>query len=343
MLKTKLLMNYKIFRYQDDFRLESGDIIPNLEIAYHTYGSLNKKADNVIWVCHALTADSDVANWWPHTIESGKWMDPDKYFIICGNIIGSHYGSTGPLSMNPSSGEPWYNEFPSISIKDMVSAHQLLARYLGINKIHILVGASVGGFQAIEWAVEESERFDKLVLIATAPEATPWAIAIDETQRMAIKADSTYGLPSPDAGRKGLEAARAIGLLSYRGPWGYNLTQKDYYEGQLPHRASTYQQHQGKKLTGRFNAYSYMRILDAFDTHNIGRGRGGIENALSKIQAETLVIGITTDLIFLPDEMKRMASGINNSHYKEISSEFGHDGFLVEYEQLDRLIKEFET
>lgn len=331
----------RIFSNPHSFRLDSGESLPSVEIAYHTFGKLNSKRDNVVWVCHALTADSNVAAWWPHTIEEGKWLDPDKNFIVCANILGSHYGTTGPLSINPLTSEPWYDTFPSLTIPDMVRAHRLLASHLNINNINLLVGASVGGFQAVEWAVEEPDRFEKLVLIATAPQATPWAIAIDETQRMAIKADPTYGESSPLAGMAGMAAARAIGLLSYRGPWGYDKTQQDQYEGQYPHRASTYQQHQGDKLCRRFNAYSYMRILDAFDTHNIGKGRGGIEKVLSTIHARTLVVGITTDLIFLPEDMRRLADMIPDARYEEISSELGHDGFLVEHGQLDSILRIF--
>lgn len=322
------------------FRLESGENLPQLDIAYHTFGKLNKTKDNVVWVCHALTANSDVADWWPHTVEQGCFLDPDKWFVVCANIIGSCYGSTGPLSENPVTGEPYYSTFPHLTIRDMVNAHMLLADALGLTAIHALVGSSVGGFQAIEWAVMQPERFRRLILIATSPKASPWSIAIDETQRMAIKSDATYGEKTPDAGRAGLAAARAIGLLTYRGPWGYNVTQQDPDTEGIPatHRACTYQQYQGEKLCRRFNAYSYMTILDAFDTHDAGRGRGGVATALSKIKAQTTVIGITTDIIFTPDEMRELSAMIPEAEYYEIESEFGHDGFLVEHQQLNHIL-----
>lgn len=322
------------------FRLESGENLPQLDIAYHTFGKLNETKDNVVWVCHALTANSDVADWWPHTVEQGCFLDPDKWFVVCANIIGSCYGSTGPLSENPVTGEPYYSTFPHLTIRDMVNAHMLLADALGLTAIHALVGSSVGGFQAIEWAVMQPERFRRLILIATSPKASPWSIAIDETQRMAIKSDATYGEKTPDAGRAGLAAARAIGLLTYRGPWGYNVTQQDPDTEGIPatHRACTYQQYQGEKLCRRFNAYSYMTILDAFDTHDAGRGRGGVATALSKIKAQTTVIGITTDIIFTPDEMRELSAMIPEAEYYEIESEFGHDGFLVEHQQLNHIL-----
>jgi len=190
------------------------------------------------------------------------------------------------------------------------------------------VGSSVGGFQAMEWAAQEPARFENLVLIATAAKASPWAIAVDETQRMAIKSDATYGEKRPDAAAAGLAAARAIGMLTYRGPEGYNRTQQAPPEGAAQHRAVTYQQHQGNKLCRRYNAYSYVTILDAFDTHDIGRGRGGLQAVFNTLTMPVTVVGITTDIIFTPAEMRLL----------EIDSPMGHDGFLVEHVQLNRIL-----
>lgn len=336
-------MSRKIYRYNNPFALELGGELPELEIAYDTYGELNEKKDNVVWVCHALTANSDVADWWPHTIEEGCFLDPKKWFIICANIIGSHYGSTGPLSINPKTGKPYYGDFPRLTIRDMAHAHALLANELGISKINTLVGSSVGGFQALEWITDEPTRFGRLILIATDAKASPWSIAIDQTQRMAIFADSTYGEPNPQAGMKGLAAARAIGLLTYRGPMGYNRTQQDLPDATLetPHRASTYQDYQGEKLCKRFNAYSYVTILDAFDTHDVGRDRGGLEASLKRICCPTIVIGLTSDIIFTPEEQQTLASMIPGAEYREIDSPFGHDGFLVEHGQLNAILNQF--
>ena len=333
------------YSHDRPFRLESGVELPRLEIAYNTYGTMNPARSNVVWVCHALTANSDVADWWPHTVETGCFLDPAKWFVVCANILGSHYGTTGPLSVNPATGTPYYGDFPDFTIRDMVAVHRVLADALGIGRIHALVGSSVGGFQAVEWAVDEPERFDKLVLIATAPIATPWAIAIDETQRMAIEADPTYGERRPDAAMAGLAAARAIGLLTYRGGEGYNLTQRETEPGKLlpraAHRPCSYQQYQGLKLCRRYNAYSYVKILDAFDTHDVGRSRGGLEKALSRISAHTMTVGITTDMIFPPAEMRRLAAAIPGAAYEELASDFGHDGFLVEHQRLNDILTKF--
>lgn len=325
------------------FTLESGVTLPALRIAYHTYGTPNAARDNVVWVCHALTADSDVAAWWPHTVEEGRFLDPARHYVVCANILGSHYGTTGPLHTDPATGKPYYGDFPAFTIRDMVQAHRVLADALGIGRIKVLVGSSVGGFQAVEWAVEEPERIERLALIATAAKASPWTIAIDETQRMAILADKTYGEPSPDAGRAGLAAARAIGLLSYRGGSGYNASQQDHarYAPGDEHRACTYQRYQGEKLCRRFNAYSYMSILNSFDTHDIGRRRGGVKAALSRVKTKAVVIGISSDIIFTPAEMKELASVIPGARYEEIDSRFGHDGFLVEHERLNSILYPF--
>ena len=337
--------NFSSFNYPGIFPLERGGSLPGIKIAYHTFGKLNKQKDNCIWVCHALTANSDVDDWWPNTVINNGFLDPEKYFVICANILGSCYGSTGPLSENPLTGEPWYDEFPKLTIRDIVKAHILLADYLNIHKIYSLIGSSVGGFQAIEWAVMQPERFESLVLIATAAYASPWTIAIDETQRMAILADKSYGEKRVDAGKDGLATARAIGLLTYRGSKGYNLTQQDKFVDThiVPdyHRACSYQRHQGDKLIKRFDAYSYMTILDTFDTHNVGRGRNGISSALTRLTMPVLTVGITTDIIFTPEEMRELSDLIPYSVYKEISSEFGHDGFLVEYKLLNEIIIDF--
>ena len=329
------------YDHHSPFQLEFGGSLERLRIAYHTYGTLSPERDNVVWVCHALTANSDVADWWPHTVEEGMFLDPSRYFIVWANILGSPYGTTCPLHENPATGQPYYADFPKYTIRDMVNAHRVLADALGIGRIHTLVGCSVGGFQAVEWAVMEPERFERLALMATDGVATPWTIAIDESQRMCIEADATYGEPRPDAGAAGLAAARAIGLLSYRGPSGYNLTQRDVDEYPAPRRAVSYQRYQGEKLVKRFDAYSYHAILDAFDTHDVGRGRGGMYAALSTIKAKTLVIGLTTDIVFPPSDMIALAARIPRAKYAEIHSPFGHDGFLVEYLQLNALMKPF--
>ncbi len=330
----------RIYKHNSPLKLELGGIINELTIGYHTYGKCNSDKSNVIWVCHALTANSDVKEWWPNSVESGRFLDPDKYFIVCANVLGSQYGTTGPLSIDPTTGEPYYQNFPSITIRDMVKCHQILAKHLSINSLHSLMGSSLGGFQAMEWAILEPSITQHLYLIATAHRALPWAIALNESQRMAIECDYTYGEKHPNAGSEGLKCARSIALLSYRGQKAYDKTQhedscRDKITG---FRAASYQRYQGEKLASRFSAYTYMVISKVFDSHNIGRNRKGCIEALSLISCQTTVIAVTSDLLFPIEEHKFLAAHIPNAKYYEIESEFGHDGFLVENEKLNRII-----
>lgn len=335
----------QFFFHDEPLQLEGGGTLPSLRVAYDTYGSLNKTADNVIWVCHALTASSNVSEWWSGLFGNKKALDPGKYFIVCANIIGSHYGSTGPLDMNPETGKKWYANFPFITVRDMVNVHRLLMKHLEIWKIHTLVGGSLGGQQALEWLCMEPNVARKLVLLATNAQHSPWGIAFNESQRLAIQADSTFGDESDTAGSSGLKAARSIALLSYRNYHTYQATQIDVTTEPVNNltkfRAAGYQDYQGQKLVSRFNAYSYVTLSKAMDSHNVGRGRNSTFHALNQIQAETLVIGITSDLLFPVSEQKFIASHIPGAIYSELDSIFGHDGFLTETTQINPLIQKF--
>lgn len=330
------------YNYDHPFTTESGDTLPSLTIGYHTFGRLNADRSNVIWVCHALTANSDVADWWPNTVEAGKFLDPERYFIVCANVLGSCYGTTGPLSVNPATDEPWYETFPKVTIRDIVSVHRLLADHLGISRVKLLIGSSLGGFQTMEWAIMDPGFAENIALIATSSYSRPWASAFNEAQRMAIDADRSYGEHRPDAGAAGLATARAIAMLSYRGGIAYDATQQDADpENTFFRRVHSYQRHQGNKLADRFNAFSYYRISQAVDSHNVGRGRGGREKALASIKANTLIVAITSDILFPPADHQDMVDAIPSVEFRVIDSSFGHDGFLIEHEALDRIISRF--
>jgi len=329
------------FQHKGEFRLENGQSLHDIQIAYHTVGELNAAKDNVIWVCHALTANSDVADWWPNMVGNGLLFDTSKYFIVCANFLGSCYGTTGPLSLNPKTNEPYYHDFPLITIRDMVNAHELLREHLGISKIFMITGGSIGSFQALEWSIMNPSLIENLVFIVSGAFASPWNIAINESQRLAINTDATFKNNNESAGLSGLKAARTIALLSYRNAATYNKTQHDPEEKLENFRAISYQQYQGDKLVKRFNAYSYYSITKSFDTHNVGRGRGGIEKALSGIKAKSLLIAISSDILFFPDEIQEIQKHISNSKFIEIDSLYGHDGFLIETEQLTKIINEF--
>ncbi|NJM25591.1 MAG: alpha/beta fold hydrolase, partial [Bacteroidia bacterium] len=178
----------RIYKCKDNFSLENGTQLQGIEIAYHTYGSLNADKSNVVWVCHALTANSDVADWWSGVVGSGQVINPEKHFIVCANILGSCYGSTGPLSTNEITGLPYYSSFPLVTIRDMVNAHILLRKHLGIDKIHLLMGGSMGGYQAMEWCVMESSVIENLFLLATSAAESAWGIATHTAQRLSIEA-----------------------------------------------------------------------------------------------------------------------------------------------------------
>ena len=332
----------QVYHYRAPFTLESGEMLPEVDIVYDTFGELNETKDNVIWVCHALTANSDVADWWPHTVEEGRFLDPSRYFIICANFLGSHYGTTSPLSINPTTGEKYYYDFPRITVRDMVRCHQLLARHLGIERVKMLIGSSIGGFQCMEWAIMEPHFMEHLVLIATTTCSEPWAAAFNESQRMAIRLDRSWGERCDDAGLDGMAVARSIALISYRGGAAYNATQQDNnVDISFERRAHSYQQYQGEKLRRRFNAISYYRLSEAVDSHNIARGRGSVAEALRAIEARTLVVAISSDILFPPEAHIPLREHISDVEYHLIESEFGHDGFLVEHDKLNRIITNF--
>ncbi|WP_454802629.1 homoserine O-acetyltransferase family protein [Mucilaginibacter phyllosphaerae] len=335
-------MSIQSFNYTGTFELESGQKLQGLEIGFNTYGSLNNNRDNVVWVCHALTANSDVFDWWKGLFGADDYFNPDEHFVICANVLGSPYGTVNPLSTNPATGQPYYLSFPEFTIRDIVKAHKLLADHLGIRQIEILLGGSLGGQQAVEWSIIEPDRIKNLILIATNANHSPWGIAFNESQRLAISADRTFYAGTIDGGSKGLKAARSIALLSYRTYKTYGITQQEDSDATTDNfKASTYQSYQGQKLVNRFNAYSYWYLSKAMDSHNVGRGRHGVDKALSLIKARTLVIGIKTDVLFPIEEQQYLFRHIPKSAFAELDSFYGHDGFLIETEYLTNIITSF--
>lgn len=329
-------------KYNHPFETETGTILPALEIVYNTWGKLNSEADNVIWVCHALTANSDVESWWPRMVGKGLLFDPEKYFIVCANVLGSCYGTTGPSSENPETGKPWLRDFPLITIRDIVNVHEILRKHLNIKLIHSVIGASIGGFQSLEYSIMYPEIVRRLVFVASSSKQSPWAIAFSETQRLAMEADKSFIDNNPEGGKKGLKAARAIALLSYRNPAAYNRTQAEQDNEKISSfKASSYQAYQGDKLVNRFNPFSYYCLVCLSDTHNTGRGRGGPAKALSSVKAKSLCIGITSDILFPVEEQKYVAENIPNAQYVEIDSFYGHDGFLIESELVTEAVRKF--
>lgn len=335
-------MKKQFLKYDGRFELELGGYLESPTIAYHTYGQLNEAKDNVVWVCHALTANSDPLSWWDQLFGEGKSFDPADYFIVCANILGSCYGSTGPRSTNPETGEPYYLDFPAITIRDMVKGHQELQRHLGIDKIKVAVGGSMGGYQIIEWAHVDQLLIENMVLICTGAKESAWGIGIHTTQRMAMETDSTFTQRHEKAGENGLKTARAIGILTYRNYDIFIDRQTDEDTEKTDNfKAISYLRYQGEKLATRFDAQTYWVLSKAMDTHNVGRGRGGVENVLKDIHARTLVIGITSDILCPVVEQQFLAKHLPYADYHEIDSKYGHDGFLIEGQQIGALIEKF--
>ncbi|MBU6342519.1 MAG: homoserine O-acetyltransferase [Bacteroidetes bacterium] len=325
-------------RIDAELQLERGGRLLAPRIAYHTYGTLDKP---VVWVCHALTANSDVFDWWSGLFGPLDLFNPNDYFIVCANVLGSCYGTEGPLSIPEGEKTPYFHQFPEITIRDMVAAHEALRKKLGIEKIHLLIGGSLGGQQALEWSVYKPELFENLALIATNARHSAWGIAFNEAQRMAIRADQSWANSEKKAGEAGMRAARATALLSYRHYDAYGATQTDSDSNPDVYKSVSYQQYQGEKLARRFNAFSYYRLSQAMDSHHLGRNRPSVAHALAGIKARTLCISISSDLLFPPQEQQYLAEHIPGARYTSISSEYGHDGFLVETRKLGALLQEF--
>lgn len=335
-------MPHNIFRYEKSFRLESGQTLNGYHLAYTTYGELNESGDNAVWIFHALTANSDPAEWWPGLIGEGKLFDPADYFIVCVNMPGSCYGSLGPFDIDSSTGKPWFHRFPLFTTRDMIRSYQPLRSFLGITRIKVGIGGSMGGQQLLEWAIEEPSVFEHIFPIATNAVHSPWGIAFNASQRLAIEMDTSWKEDNPLAGIEGMKVARGFALISYR---HYNT----YGKGQTEHddslidgfKSESYQRYQGEKLAKRFNAFSYYFLSKSMDSHNLGRDRGGIANALKKIKAFTMSIGIETDILFPLQEQQLLAESIPGAGFTLIQSPYGHDGFLLEFDQLAPIIRSF--
>ena len=336
------------FKYEYDYLLESGKIIKGFHLEYSTSGTINQDQSNIVWVFHALSANSNAREWWHGLVGVDKFFSPDKYFIICVNMPGSCYGSIGPLDFNPVTGTNFYHDFPLFTTRDMITAYKLLQEHLNIKKIFLGIGGSMGGQQLLEWAISDPLLFDHIVPIATNAFHSPWGIAFNASQRMCIESDLTWKDRNPLAGIAGMKVARSIALLSYRNYHTYQEAQQGVTSetkhkpvDELVFRAETYQQYQGEKMARRFNAFSYYFLSRTMDTHNVGRNRVSVAAALGSIKSKCLVIGIASDILFPPSEQEFIVKHIPDAQVEIIKSLYGHDGFLIEYEEIAKLIYKF--
>ncbi len=320
--------------------MEYGGQIDEPVIAYHTYGTLNENRDNVILIVHALTANSDADDWWHGLFGKGDIFDWDKHFIICANNLGSPYGTSSPKQIDPKTQQRYGMDFPFYTIRDTANLHLKLLEHFQINEIKLLIGGSCGGNICQEIAHQLGKKIHNMVLLCCSPMETPWTVAIHESQRIALKSDTTLYDKNEQAGINGLKACRAVALPFYRTHASFKLRQQELdLDKVTDFRAASYIEYHGQKFIKRFDAHCYYHLLCALDTHNMGRGRESIEKALSEITANTVVIGFDSDILIPKTEQQFIAKHIPEATYIEIKTLFGHDAFLIEHEYIRNAIR----
>lgn len=324
------------------FTLQSGTVLRDVPVAYRTWGRLNAARDNAIIVCHALTGNTNVADWWGGMMGPRCTLDPDHYFIVCANVIGSPYGTLSPLTVNPETGKSYGPDFPAVTIRDTVALHRALLGWLGVRQVAFAIGGSLGGMQVLEWAFYR--RFVRaLVPIAVGGQHSAWCIGWSEAQRQAIFADpcwqaGRYAADRPP--RAGLAAARMMAMISYRTRASFEIRFGRTQPGDTPLFAmQSYLHHQGEKLVQRFDANCYVQLTRQMDTHDIAMGRGVYSDVVSHIQQPTLVVGIDSDVLYPLEEQRELASYLPNGTLSILSSPHGHDAFLIEFDQMNTLIQ----
>jgi homoserine O-acetyltransferase len=361
----------QFFRLAADrpFVLEGGGKLRDVTIAYETWGDLDADAGNAILICHALTGDSHVSGpagpghptkgWWDDLVGPGRAIDTDVYFVVCANVLGGCQGTTGPASTDPATGRPYGGRFPAVSIRDMVRTQAALADHLGVEQWFSVVGGSMGGMQALEWAVMFPNRVRSIAAMATCAAATAQQIAFSNVERFAIWLDPNwrggdyYDAPAGEGPHLGLALARGIAQITYRteGEFGSRFDRSmlddmdDVFELWQRFQVESYLDYQGAKLARRFDANSYLVISKAMDLHDVGRSRGGIERALSRVVAPTLILSIDSDALYLPYQQEQLRDLLADHRtpvdYTRIVSEFGHDGFLLETRQVTEALNDF--
>jgi homoserine O-acetyltransferase len=327
-------------------QLELGGRLPRVQVAFRTWGRLAPAGDNAVVVCHAFTGSADVDRWWAKMFGPGQALDPDRDFVVCANILGSCYGTTGPASTDPATARPWLGTFPDITLRDMVRVQAELVRALGVRRIRAVIGGSLGGMQTLEWALLYPEMVQSLVPIANSARHSAWAIGISEAQRAAIAADPRWAggrYPPADPPSAGLAAARMMAMVSYRS-WA---SFEERY-GRRPQAAGqfameSYLRYQGQQLVDRFDAATYHALTRAMDTHDVARGRGGLEEVLRGLRQPALVVSIDSDVLYLPEEQREMARLMPNARLERLESPHGHDAFLIHVEELSARVAEFRA
>ncbi len=332
-------------RLEQDFELESGERLRAVEIAWRRWGTLNATGDNAILICHALTGSADADDWWPGLIGPGQALDPAKHFIVCSNVLGGCYGTSGPLHAHPADGEPWGSRFPQFTIRDMVHLQARLLEHLGVRRLQLVLGPSLGGMQVLEWAASFPERVQAIAPIGVSGRHSAWCIGISEAQRQAIYADPDWRDGRYAAGQgpaRGLAVARMFAMCSYRSRENF---QQRFGRSLQPDSAvfsvESYLRYQGSKLVHRFDANTYVRLTQAMDSHDVARGRGDYRGVLEQLDLPALVVSVDSDILYPPCEQEELARHLPQARYRQLQTPAGHDGFLIETDVLNAMLAEF--
>lgn len=346
----------RLFAEVGPLDLECGTRLESVTIAYETWGALAPDRSNVVLVLHALTGDSHVRGpagpahaspgWWEAVVGPGKAIDTDRFFVIAPNVLGGCQGSTGPSSPGPD-GRPWGSRFPFLTVRDQVAAEHALITRLGITSLALVVGGSMGGMRAVEWAASHPDAVERLAVIAASARASADQIAWNSAQIAAIRSDpgfrggDYYDLPPGAGPQTGLGIARRIAHTTYRTATELETRfgnraqpEEDPFTGRGRHQVTSYLDHHAGKLSRRFDANSYLVLTQAMNTHDVGRGRGGTAAGLARIRARTLVVAIDSDRLFPPELVAEIVAGVDGATWKVASSEVGHDAFLLAHPDL---------
>ncbi len=319
-----------LFTLGGPFALEGGAVLPEVEVAFRTWGQLDAERANAVVVCHALTGSADAEVWWPGLFGPGRAFDPERDFVLCSNVLGGCYGTTGPTSTAPD-GRPFGRSFPAVTVRDMVRLQMRLADHLGIRRIRLVTGGSLGGMQALEWALLEPERVEAAAVISASGRHSAWCIALSEAQRRAIEVDPV----------EGLAVARMIAMVSYRSRASFEARFGRRRRGDGGFEAESYLRYQGDKLVRRFDAETYLTLTRAMDSHDVARDRGPYQEVLASIRQPILVVASDSDLLYPREEQEELVRQIPGARLERLASPHGHDAFLIEQETVAALLRSF--
>src|SRR5512142_1521780 len=326
------------------FALELGGALPGLRIGYRTWGTLDAEGGNAVVVCHARTGSADADLWWTNMFGPGRALDPERDFVVCSNILGSCYGTTGPTSIDPATGAPWLGTFPAITVRDMVHAQHALATALGVRRVRMVIGGSLGGMQALEWALSYPALVESVVFIASTARHSAWCIGLSEAQRQAIFADprgrdGRYDPADPPA--FGLAVARMMAMLSYRSQPSFEMRFARRQQTEDLYAVESYLRYQGQQFIDRFDAATYVTLTRAMDTHDVSRGRGDYDDVLRSVRQPMLVVSIDSDVLYWPWEQREVATLAPNARLAVMDSPHGHDAFLIDVDRLSDMVADF--